>query len=328
MDGNAAVWVSWENHRRSTELAKEFNAKLFVYDRKHSSRIARYVRAACATTNFLIGEKPKYVFGQNPSIILALLLVLLRPFFGYVVIIDRHSNFRYGSQNAFVDFFFHLLSDYTLRLADFTIVTNDHLKGLIESKGGRGLVLQDKLPTLDLCESMELEGGINMVFICSFSKDEPVEEVIEAFDGFGENVHLYVTGNYKKNSEYRSHAEKKRENIHFTGFLSEKSFQSLIFSADALVVLTKNENTLTCGAYEGVALGKPLILSNTHAIRSYFAKGALYCNNDSESIRNCIRKYMEDRKLLEDEIVLFKRDVLIDWRERFVQIDGRIRATK
>jgi glycosyltransferase involved in cell wall biosynthesis len=317
MSEQNAVWVTWENQRRSVELAKAFDAKLFMYTVKHTSRIARYLCAWKETLGFVKRENPKYLFAQNPSLILALLLCLTKPFLHYKLIIDRHSNFRYGSTNPYLDAVFHLISDYTIRKADYTIVTNQPLQELIQSKGGTGVVLQDKLPQMTLCEKLELDGELNLVLINSFSSDEPIDEVLEAMKTMPDQVSLYVTGDYASRQKYAEMAQSGPGNIRFTGFLPEDRFQSLLYSADALLVLTRSENTLTCGAYEGVALGKPLVLSDTKAIRNYFTDGAVYCGSDAESIHRSLEICLANREKLAGDILRFREKALTDWQDRF-----------
>src|SRR5690606_19499272 len=136
---------------------------------------------------------------QNPSIVLAALLCFLKPL-GYKLIIDRHSNFKLYtlSIKSFKWRAFHFLSRYTLKKADLTIVTNKYLADLVIDLGGRSFVLPDKLPALDKHANKVLGGVYKLVFVCTYSADEPVLEVFEALRYLGEDYQLYVTGNFRK----------------------------------------------------------------------------------------------------------------------------------
>lgn len=321
---NHRVWITWENQRRSIELSKAFQADLLVLDEVFKSKLMRYLYCSSRTIYFLKNKKPRYVFGQNPSIILALLLCIFKNIFKYKLIIDRHSNFRYGKSNSIVNYIFHKISDYTIRNSDLTIVTNEYLKDVINAKGGSGLVLEDKLPEMNLGEYIDLSGKVNVVYISSFSSDEPTDKVIEAFKQVDNSIHLFITGNYKSSIIFADKSKFETENIHFTGYLDEKQFQSLLVSADILIVLTTNDHTLTCGAYEGVTLVKPMILSNTKAIKDYFNKGVLYCNPDIESIRFSLDKVIENYENLKSDLEHLKSTINDNWRNRFEKVSNDI----
>ena len=313
------IWITWERQRRSLVLAEQFSAKYFVYDYLFSNFMFRYIVLSLITLRLLIKEKPKYVFCQNPSLILAFLLCLIKVIFGYVLIVDRHSNFRFGKQNKIVDIVFNLISNYTIKKADLTIVTNNYLCNLVCQKGGRGAVLEDKLPDLTLGISTEMKGDVNVVLVSSFSRDEPLDEVINSFEGL-EGYHLYVTGNYKKHAKYLKLVNNLPNNITFTGYLSELEYQSLLKSSDIIIVLTTHEHTLTCGAYEGVALGKPLILSDTEAIRNYFRKGVVYTKSDRNDIRENLINCVKNIEKLKNDIIVLRVELDADWKYKFMEL--------
>lgn len=314
------IWITWENHRRSTVLSEEFKAKLFVMQCNNSNRLIRYLVLSAKTLHLMVNEKAQYVFCQNPSIFLALLLCTFKTIFGYKLIVDRHSNFVIDTDNNAIVKTHDLISDYTIKMADYTIVTNDYLRNFVASKRGRGLVLQDKLPLLDLADKVPLDGRFNVAFITSFNFDEPISEVITAFKNIDTDIHLYITGNYKNHPLGKKYSAHKPHNIHFTGYLSEKDYQDLLYSSDALIVLTKFDYILTCGAYEGIALGKPLILSNTQTIKEYFRSGAVYCESEPESIRNAIQNCITNLRLLEKQIVEFRKANTAEWEQTFSNV--------
>jgi glycosyltransferase involved in cell wall biosynthesis len=51
-----------------------------------------------------------------------------------------------------------------------------------------------------------------------------------------------------------------------------------------------------CGAYEAISAGKPLVLSNTKALRNYFGDFATYVNNDASSICAGIETILQNYK--------------------------------
>lgn len=320
------IWVSWENQRRSIELAKSFNAHLHILNTPLdtvSIPLIKYLLLCAKTLLLLINTKPKIVFAQNPSIILASLICVFKGIFHYNAIIDRHSNFKFHKTRGLKWRIFHIISKYSVRKADLTLVTNRYLADLVKSWGGRSFVLQDKLPELPFKKKILLEGKKNVVFITGFHEDEPIEEMIYAFEYLDKDWIGYFTGNYKpffrkKNITNLPH------NIRLTGFLPEEKYQSLLHSADLLVVLTKQEYTLTCGAYEGISLNKPLILSDTVTIRDYFKKGVIYTKPGSSSIAKSIRKGIAELDVLKRDCLEFKHTLISDWNDKFDELQNKI----
>jgi len=249
--------------------------------------------------------------------VLAALACLLRKPFGFRLIVDRHSNFKFDTMKRWSLKYkiFHFLSRYTVRKADLTIVTNEFLKGVVESWGGRGFVLPDKLPTLPLAEKTDLKGKNNVVFVCSYSKDEPSLAAIEAARLLGDSIFVYMTGNSAKLGH--EILENAPANVIFTGFLEEKDYQSLLFSSDAVMVLTTQDHTLVCGAYEAVSLGKPLILSDTKALKEYFHQGVVYTKNTPAEIAHAMQQAIEDNAVLRDKIAGLAGQLRESWELKF-----------
>jgi glycosyltransferase involved in cell wall biosynthesis len=163
------------------------------------------------------------------------------------------------------------------RRADLTIVTNEPLRQIVEGHGGRAFVLPDRIPALNhaaLEPAVEKREG-QVVFICSFAEDEPYEEVIKAGAILEEGMLLHITG-----SPHRLREGVLRNlpaNVRLTGFLPENDYLDLLRRADVLMDLTTREDCLVCGAYEAVALGKPLVLSDTRALRNHFREERCLC---------------------------------------------------
>jgi hypothetical protein len=86
------------------------------------------------------------------------------------------------------------------------------------------------------------------------------------------------------------------------------------------MVFTEHEYTLTCGAYEGIAANKPLVLSSTNAIQKYFKAGAIYCDPSPGSIRAGILECFEKYDDLEKEICNLKEELNKSWSKQFNNI--------
>jgi glycosyltransferase involved in cell wall biosynthesis len=317
------IWITWERQRRSIELSEALDARLYVLAESSGdipNRLLRYARLSAKTIRAIRENKPQVVFVQNPSICLAVLTCLLKNIFNYTLVVDRHSNFKFDKPLTIKWRLFHWLSRYTLRTADLTIITNPYLAQVVEAAGGTPFILQDKLPTLDLGKSQPSAGVDNIVFVSSFGGDEPTLEVIAAAKELPSGWRLGITGNARKFIKNKPADCIVPDNVDFLGFLAEDAYQSALGSAELILVLTNNDHTLTCGAYEAVTLGKPMVLSDTRAIRDYFVKGAEYCKTDAGSISQALLKAIENRDRLQAESIELKTELETSWQLEFQKL--------
>jgi hypothetical protein len=321
------VWITWEDHRRSKELANAFSASYTLFE-SNRDRFFRYIILAFKTVVFLIKNKPRVVFCQNPSIVLASLLCALKFIFGYQLVVDRHSNFKFHTLQSKHPIWkmFHALSNYSLRKADVTIITNQYLKEFVESKGGVACVLPDKLPEMIFAHEQHLEDGFNITFISTFSDDEPIFEVVEAANILGEGFNVFITGGYRKYKKIEELNAIKPTNAILTGFLPEEKYQEQLASSDLIIVITTFEYTLTCGAYEAVALEKPMLLGETKTIKDYFNKGALYTSLSPKDLAESIRNALKERDKLKLEVKQLKVELIDDWNKKFALVCEKIES--
>ena len=281
------------------------------------ARLLRVPYLSWQTIKILLKEKAKVVYVQCPSIFLATLLILIRPFFSFFLVVDQHNetvrpfNYQYGLYRA--------ICIFIIRNADLNIVTNENLKNDIENKGGEAVVLHDKIPCFPDMPKRILGPGKNIVFICTYSPDEPFNEVFNAAALLPKDYILHVTGNSKK---IDIDGLSLPENIRITGFLSEDDFLSLLISCDAIIDLTYMDDCLVCGAYEAVALGKPMMLTDTNILRNVFNKGVVYCQNNPESIRYAVIELFSKIDSMKVEVEKLKHEMMDAWmQQKAVLID-------
>jgi glycosyltransferase involved in cell wall biosynthesis len=310
------IWISWSFHRRSTELARAFSARYVHMDNGQRGRLGRYAHCVPRTLALLLREKPSLLFVQNPSLLLTTIAVLLRPLFRYTLVNDLHT--PYIRLTGIRKRIFWRLQEFCARHADLTIVTNEGVKESLPA-GGAVAILPDKIPSIGRSADREPDGSTRVLFVCSFAEDEPYEEVRRAAALIDESIAIFVTGNHRSAGWS---TEEMPPNLHLTGYLPVEEYEELLHSADIVMTLTAQENCLVCGAYEGVAAGKPLILSNRRALRDYFSAGAVYVDHTPESIAGGIRSVVGEREWLVGEIAELKRRLDRDWQKRFDEINA------
>lgn len=322
------IWIAWEQQRRTITLSQEFNTKLFIVKNK-KNRFLRYPKLIIKTVRIISQEKPKYVFAQNPSVVLAALVCFLKRTYNFTVIIDRHTNFKLNQRNSkkIKWIIFRYLSNYSLSNADHTIVTNKYLKLLIRNRSRSSSILPDKIPNLVPSgdrKTNPFRSKLTAFFICTFSDDEPYRELFAAFRAFPE-ISLEVTGNYDS-ALGQSEIENLPSNVKLLGFVSNRCYVDHLFNCDFTIVLTSQEFTLNCGAYESLAAKKPMLLSDTKTIRSYFTFGANYIeSNTLEAMRAGVQSIKSELKLRESEIINQVPLMELAWKDMFVATDALFR---
>jgi len=312
------IWISWGFQRRSYELAREFSAEYFDFSAAPSNRYVRYLQCVPKTILLLSRSRGGMVFAQNPSLLLSLIAALGTCVFRYRYVNDLHT--PYLRLSPFLDRLFWRMQRFCVGRSELTIVTNGGL--MKRFRGARNIaVLPDKLPGVGSPPPRALDGAVNILFPCSFAVDEPFEEVRRAAALVDADVHIYVTGRYRRAGWIPGEMP---PNLHLTGFIPETEYLTLLNSVDAVLALTSQEQCLLCGAYEGVSAGKPLVLSGTQALRDYFTGGAVHVANDAESITVGIRELRRALEALRADVEKLRITLERGWREDFNAIQARL----
>ena len=318
------IWITWNNHRRTQELSEAIGSELIVVSAPFDIKGVSHAFKFFLTIKIILQRRPSVLIVQNPSIILAFLGALMKSVVKYRLIVDRHTNFRIGKTIGFnpVNLIKVMLSNMSLKKADVTIVTNSFLEQVVRKKGGRGFVLPDKLPKLKRYSPQQLDGDENVVLICTYESDEPYEAVIESARSLPDSTVIYLTGNYTGKVDKNVIPD----NVRLTGFLSQKAYELLLESVDVIMDFTNLEWCLVCGGYEAAALDKPLITSNTVALRQLYGQAAFYTSHKPESIAKTITLALKHKHEMQHEISEFRTNYAHRWDVRFSRLQRLIRA--
>ncbi len=312
------VWLTWEHQRRNHTASAALGARLHELDYSNPAPI-RYPRAIANTLRILRRQRPRLIFAQNPSIVLAALAVAYGKLSRTPVIVDAHNAgirpFEGRKRWA------NRLTRHIIRGATATIVSNPGLAAYVSRRGGRPLLLPDPLPPLQRpSRPCLMSGGFKVLFICTWAEDEPYFEVLAAAERLPPAVKIYITGNSK--GRERGYGAALPANVELTGFVSEADFTGLLYGADLVMDLTTRADCLLCGAYEAVAAGKPLLLSNSLALRSYFHSGARYTDNSAADIAGQIEAARQEYASLLAAVRGLRHELEQNWseqRERILQ---------
>ena len=247
----SAIWITWENQIRNRSLSDRLGAELHVFSNGRT-RLVKYVICAIKSVLLVWRRRPSVVFAQNPSIVLTSLLVLLKFPFRYMFVADAHYIGIVAPRGNRV---FQKALDFCNRHADFVIVTNEEHGKHVEAVGGRALVCEDPLPDIEKYARAGSEKLRKVFFICSFDIDEPYADVFQAAKLLQQEGYVFwVSGNFDRVGIEPA----DWPHVRFLGYVPEAEFYSHFAESQVVVDLTTQENCLICGAYEAMALEKPL----------------------------------------------------------------------
>jgi glycosyltransferase involved in cell wall biosynthesis len=329
------VWIAWETQRRSLNLAGRVGAHLLLCldEDRGLKGILRYPRSALRTLGELWRRRGGTVFVQNPSMVLAALACAFRGILGYFLVVDRHSNFSFlapgrpSLKRRISDW----LSGYTLRNADVTIVTNAELAARVEAEGGRPFVLPDPFPEIPGGRSEPGDGDwsaslparpLEVLFVSSWAFDEPIEAAIEACRRLQGRILMRITGRPKP--AYADLLKTAPDNFVCTGFLPDEDYFALMSQSDAVMAVTTRAMTLVCGAYEAVALGKPMVLGDSPALRDYFHLGAVYTNCAVDDLEAKLSALASDLPRYRGEVHRLRGLRGAEWDRRLLELESRL----
>jgi glycosyltransferase involved in cell wall biosynthesis len=311
------LFVSWEpSNSRSATLAREFSAEcVFVHYlalKKPLLAPIKYVLQSFKTWRILRDFRPEVVFVQNPPLFSPLAVWLYCGLKGVPFILDSHTGVFLEPKWRWLGF----LHAFLVRRARVSIVTNEYLGGIVESWRGKYFVFPD-VPTEfpDARKISDLPKDFVLV-VNSFSYDEPLEEVIKAARQLPE-VSFAITGDVRRCP--RTLRDNTPDNVRFTGFVSRSEYVNLLNSADAAVVLTKEDHTMQRGAYEAMSLCTPIVTSNWPLLRETFFKGTCYTDNTTETIIAALRKILANKEKYRADIEDLKKQRRAMWAEKLEQ---------
>lgn len=301
-----ALWVTWENQVRNRSVSHALGIPL----REIISSAPPLLRHLVCSIRTIICVAPcrgGLVVVQSPSLGLAVLGVALSRVLRFKLVIDAHNAGLAPCEGR--SRLLTRLAHWTLRNADLVLVSNRGLASSVLNIGGTPHVFPDPLPRLEVQiqehsgEATGYQGQV--VFICTWASDEPVEEVLRAAE-LVPHVRIVITGKPRRTRA----PESLSENVVLAGFLSRKKYEELLVSSDVAMDLTTRSDCLVCGAYEAVVAERPFVLSDTPALRNHFRIGGVHVSNNAVSIADGIRSVLDSYPRYRREVIDLKRELL------------------
>lgn len=309
---DGVVFISWAPFcSRSDSIASHLRGKSFmVYSPWYGSRYAtlpfKYLSQTVKTLRILFTERPAVVFVMTPPVAACLPASIYARLTGTQYVIDAHTG-------AFLDTRWKrllFLHKWFSRAARKTIVTNEHMLRVLRDWRADGMIVRDVPVRFAPPAETRLASGCNMTFVCTFTRDEPIELFLEAAARMPD-VQFHVTGNYRR-ADPRVLASVPA-NVRLTGFLPDADYVGLLLASDAVISLTTLDHTMQRGAYEAVYLGRPVITSDFDLLRRHFCKGAVHVANTADAIAAGIERMRAESTRYRAEVEELRRERLQDW---------------
>ena len=307
--GTSSLWVAWSPHRRTTGLCAAWEIPLHVVQPALPGP-ARWAALPLQTLGLLQRCRPDLLFVQNPSLVLTTLAVLCRPVFGYRLVVDAHNEGVRPFDRPYA--FVRWLTRRLLKSADITIVTNEALADDVRAAGGRPVTLPDSLPDVPGSALKGLRAGDapDVAVVATYRPDEPIDAIIAAAATMPD-VHFAFSGPAER---YRRAPGPVLPNVRFTGFLADSEYWRLLAQARVVCDLTLKPDCLVCGAYEALAVGRPMVLSDNPATRDLFGSAAVLTGDSPEEIAAALRQAIEERERLESNASKLQESFRTHWQ--------------
>jgi glycosyltransferase involved in cell wall biosynthesis len=299
-------FISWLPHcRRSEALASLLGGKSHLIHylgfKRPSQAIVKYPLQTLSTVIRLSRDNADLILVATPPVLAAVPVYVYARIRRVPFVIDAHTGTFFDPRWTWL----LPLSRWLSRAARATIVTNDHLAQVVRSWGAQAVVIGSVPMTFPPGQGQPSGDSAKVVVINSFSRDEPVKAVLSA----AKNIpHIYfdITGDVELASA--SLLESAPKNVHFTGWLPDQQYANLLRSATIVMVLTTRDHTMQRGAYEAMALEKPLITSDWPLLRRTFNRGTIHVDNTEVSITVGVETAVRNHQSMALEMQMLRRE--------------------
>ncbi len=315
-------WITWNRSARSRTLARALNVELCEISIENN-KIIRHILSPLLTIWFLLKRRPRVIYLQYSFLLLIVIAGYKLARLGRTVIVcDCHTKALRRVAPGPLNWVFWPLKKLSFRFADVTIVSNDGMISDIRRLHSNFYILPDKIPDITF-EGSSVQDSRYCVYISSFAVDEPAHEIFDVAAALDPSEKIYWTGRIPQDFHI---PPDKPHNLIFTGYLDDDEYHKLIGNADCLLAFTTEEDCLQCGAYEALAVGVPMILSDTGALRHYFGKAAIYTDHTPQHIVHSLRHAISNRTQLTAEIARVAAQRRAEFEQQYEKLRSAVDA--
>ncbi len=281
-----------------------------------------YLFKSTQTLRYLFKYKPDIVFAQSPPSFCPMVCWIYCKLYKKKLVVDAHNS-AFEPPWVNIPMFFSVLKS-----ASAVIIHNYELESFLKNKYSsiKFHTLHDKIPDFDFPEKSVFQKYI--LFIVSFSNDEPIEEALGAFENICKyanlNIQFKITGNFKKNLTLYKRFEKVR-GIEFLGYIDEDRYLDILNNAFGVITLSKRRMVQLCASVESIGVNIPLIISDSKTNRRLFSKGAIFAKSDVSAIQKAIYSFIDKREELYSEIFEVRQQWETNWTDEYNELEKKIK---
>ncbi|MEL7310242.1 MAG: glycosyltransferase [Pseudomonadota bacterium] len=272
------IFISWNDSGRTRDLSDALRVPAFV---KQIGGQAWYRHTASSfwTVWLLAIKRPRTILFQN-SFLLALVLGMYRSIRGksVVLIADCHTKSLKRALPGRLGYIFWRLKFWSLTRCQALIIATPELLPEANKFGRQVLVFPDIVPDWAPESQAPVERNKFLV-VGSFAEDEPIEEMISAFENLPE-CSFAMTGTPSPKVNNRD----LPPNVTLLGFVADNEFKHRLATAGGVIALTKDTDCFLRSVCEALATSRPIVTSDTPALRQYLDDAAVFVNPNCESI--------------------------------------------
>lgn len=319
---NGISFITWyPSCRRSDSIARELGGVSHLIHylgfKQPLHAPLKYALQTATTWWRLLRERPRVVLVAAPPIVAVIGVWLYCKVFRARFVIDAHTGVFDDARWTWL----LPITRFLARQAAGCVVTNEHLAIKVREWGATAVIIGDVPVDFAEVQPAALGQGFQVVVINTFSVDEPLSELVQAARDLP-IAQFHVTGNPK--SARIPLPTDLPPNVRFTGWLSDEGYASLLRAADAVVCLTTHDHTMQRGAYEAMALEKPLVTSDWPLLRATFSRGTVHVANSAHAIAEGMRRIMADHATFKAEMRQLRRERRAIFAESLSQLKRRI----
>ena len=320
----AVVWAPEENRTEliAGHLGAELHTVHYLYYKRPLFAPVKYVPQTIKTLWILFRRKPRVVYVTNPPVFAALTVAAYCRLTGAEFVMDTHSPALYSKRWGWSV----PLQRFASRRALVNVLDQQRYVELFESWGSRALVLEKPIAEGVFSDNghhsaRPREAPFTVTVINTFAVDEPLEPILEAAERLPD-VRFVVLGDTSLADQKL--LERAPRNVEFPGYLLKEAYWRQLERSNAVMALTTYPYSLLAGGHDGLALEKPLILSDQPALTDFYDRGVIFVDNSSESIAEAVLAIREDEPRYIAEVRAVAQEKRRQWQANFDRLAALI----
>jgi glycosyltransferase involved in cell wall biosynthesis len=294
-----SLFIAWKGYQRRVDtIAPKLTSDILFIPHLFKRKLFRpldYLYKLLVGFKDCLQSRPNFVIVQSPPLYSAIVPWVL----GIPYVIDAH-NPVFQNVGGKISWGNLPLSDRLIRNSSAVIVHNYRILELAKRKYEDIVFfnIPDPVERISVGQSGRLAKQI--LVICSFDPDEPIEVLIESMARLPDYTFILTADDLKLPSDLRLRLQ-ALTNVSMTGFLPTRDYQEFLCKSQAALVLTSQDFIQPSGACEALSSDTPLVISNTSLIQELFGSWAILVENSANSIVQGIQQLQASDLDLENE---------------------------